>query len=156
MSDPQGDNPGVLIFPPLLFLICLVCGVIAHVVCPYRFAYSTWVRVVGGGLGLAAFGFAIWGRRTMTAAGTNVRPNLPALAIVSSGPFAYSRNPLYLGVMGLFAGIGVALASPAFLIVLAPLFVVLRLGVVSREERYLDAKFGDVYRAYKARVRRWL
>lgn len=156
MSDPSTDHPGVLIFPPLLFLICFVCGLVAHFACPYRGALLPWARVLGGGLGFASFGFSIWGRRTMTAAGTNVRPNLPALAIVSGGPFAYSRNPLYLGVMGLFVGIGIALDSPAFLSLLVPLFLVLRFGVVAREERYLEAKFGDAYRAYKARVRRWI
>jgi protein-S-isoprenylcysteine O-methyltransferase Ste14 len=56
----------------------------------------------------------------------------------------------------MFTGVGVALASPAFLTVLVPLFLVLRFGVVRREERYLETKFGDLYRGYQARVRRWL
>ena len=58
--------------------------------------------------------------------------------------------------VALFVGIGIALDSPAFLSLLVPLFLVLRFGVVAREERYLEAKFGDAYRAYKARVRRWI
>jgi len=156
VSDPSGDHPGVLIFPPLLFAIGVACGVIAHLVCPYRLPFGPWLRGLGGALGVAAVFFAIWGERTMKAAGTNVRPNLPALAIVSNGPFAFTRNPLYLAVLTLFAGIGIALASPAFLAVLVPMFLVLLVGVVRREERYLEAKFGDVYRGYKARVRRWI
>ena len=156
MSEPPGDHPGVLIFPPILFGICVVGGTILHRVCPYRLPLEPWMRGLGGALGLAAVVLAIWGERTMKAAGTNVRPNLPALAIVSNGPFAFTRNPLYLAVLTLFAGIGIALASPAFLAVLPPLVLVLRFGVVAREERYLEAKFGDVYRDYKTRVRRWI
>jgi protein-S-isoprenylcysteine O-methyltransferase Ste14 len=156
VSETPGDHPGVLIFPPLLFALCLVGGTVAHLVCPYRLPLEPWAR--GGGLaaGIAAVLFAIWGERTMKAAGTNVRPNLPALAIVSNGPFAFTRNPLYLAVLTLFAGIGVGAASPPFLAVLAPLYLVLHFGVVLREERYLEAKFGDTYRGYKTRVRRWI
>ena len=156
MSDTPNDHPGVLIFPPLLFVICVACGALAHALCPYRLPLGPWFRWVGGASGLTAGLLALWGQRTMKAAGTNVRPNLPALAIVAGGPFAFTRNPLYLALIGLFMGIGLALRSPAFLAFLAPLCLMLHFGVVLREERYLDAKFGDLYRGYKARVRRWL
>lgn len=150
------DHPGVVIFPPILFGICLVVGGIAHVVCPYRLPFSPWSRAGGAVLAISAVLFAIWGERTMKAAGTNVRPDLPATTVVSSGPFAFTRNPLYLAVLLLFAGVGLALASPAFLIVLVPLIVVLHFGVVLREERYLADKFGSAYLDYKERVRRWI
>jgi len=156
VSDTQSDHPGVLVFPPLLFVICCAGGVIAHFCCPYRLPLEPWVRFGGVALGLSAVMFAIWGQRTMKAAGTNVHPGMPALAIVAEGPFAFTRNPLYLSLIALFTAIGVALASPAFLVVLPPLALMLHFGVVLREERYLEAKFGDAYRAYKARVRRWI
>lgn len=156
MSDTSSDSPGVVIFPPLLFLLCVALGVLAHLTCPYRLAPSPWLRGLGGVLAVGAIALAIWGRRTMKAAGTNVDPSLPALAIVSGGPFAFTRNPLYLALIVLFTAIGVALADPSFLVFLLPLTLVLQFGVVLREERYLDAKFGDVYRGYKARVRRWI
>lgn len=156
MSDVANDHPGVLIFPPLLFVICVACGVLAHALCPYRLPHGRWFLWVGGASCLTAGFLAVWGKRTMTAAGTNVRPNLPALAIVADGPFAYTRNPLYVALIGLFMGIGLALRSPAFLTVLAPFALVLHFGVILREERYLEAKFGDVYLDYKSRVRRWI
>lgn len=156
MSDAPNDKPGVLIFPPLLFAICLACGAIAHFVCPYRLALSPWLRGAGGVLAVAAIAFALRAQRVMRAAGTNVHPNLPATAIVSDGPFAITRNPLYLTLLAVFAGIGVAAASPAFLTLIVPLALVLHFGVVQREERYLETKFGDTYRDYKARVRRWI
>jgi len=155
VSDGSGDHPGVVIFPPLLFVICVVIGVAAHFVCPYRLHLGPWA-LFAFALGLAALLLAQWGKRTMRAAGTNVRPNLPTLSIVDTGPFAHTRNPLYLALILLYTSIGLALQSPAFLVVLVPMVLVLRFGVVLREERYLDAKFGDAYRGYKARVRRWI
>jgi protein-S-isoprenylcysteine O-methyltransferase Ste14 len=92
----------------------------------------------------------------MRAAGTNIHPNLPATAVVSYGPFAFTRNPLYVSLLAMFAGIGVALASLAFLAVLVPFALLLHFGVVLREERYLEAKFGDAYLRYTSRVRRWI
>jgi protein-S-isoprenylcysteine O-methyltransferase Ste14 len=156
VSDSADDNPGVVIFPPLLFVICVVGGAIGTFSCPYRLPLSPWIRGLFGALAVGAIAFAMWGKRTMKAAGTNVRPDQPALAIVSHGPFAFSRNPLYLSLIALFTAIGLALASPAFLLLVVPLVLVLHFGVVLREERYLDAKFGDAYREYKARVRRWI
>jgi len=156
MSDTAGDNPGVLVFPPLFFVICVAGGLIAHFTCPYRLTLPPWSRWMFGALAVGTISFAIWGQRTMKAAGTNVHPGLPALAIVASGPFAFTRNPLYLSLIALFTAIGLTLASPAFLVLVAPLFLILHFGVVLREERYLDAKFGDAYRGYKARVRRWI
>ena len=150
------DHPGVLIFPPLLFTICLAAGVVAHFLIGDHAPLPLWVRIAGGVAGVGAIPIALWGQRVLRAAGTNIHPGQPTTAIVEAGPFAYSRNPLYLTLILLFAGIGIALASPVYLAFLLPLVAVLRWGVIAREESYLEAKFGDAYRAYKARVRRWV
>jgi protein-S-isoprenylcysteine O-methyltransferase Ste14 len=156
MSAPSGDHAAVLIFPPLLFTLCLVGGSIAHLTCPFRLGLSPWVRGAFGLIAIGALALAIWGERTMKAAGTNVHPGMPTLAIVDGGPFAFTRNPLYLSLVVLYVAIGVLLASPAFLVFVLPLAGVLHFGVILREERYLGGKFGDAYRGYKARVRRWI
>jgi protein-S-isoprenylcysteine O-methyltransferase Ste14 len=156
VNETTDDHPGVVIFPPLLFVICVACGTLAYLVFPFRLALPQWVRFLGVALVPAAITFALWGQRIMKAAGTNVRPDQPATAIVSNGPFAFTRNPLYLSLLAIFAGIGIAAASLTFLAVIVPLALVLHFGVVLPEERYLDAKFGDTYRAYRARVRRWI
>lgn len=156
MSDAPNDHPGVLIFPPLLFVICLACGATAYLVYPFRLGFGSWLRGSGGLVVLAAIAFALWGQRSMRAAGTNINPNLPATAVVSDGPFAFTRNPLYVSLLAMFAGIGVLTASLAFLAVLVPFALVLHFGVVLREERYLETKFGDAYLGYKSRVRRWI
>ena len=155
MSAAGRDRPDIVVFPPMLFAASLVVGLVTHRLCPYRLD-AIWLRWAGGAIAVLSLLAGLWGERTMKAAGTNVRPDRPALSIVDRGPFAYSRNPLYLSVLGLFTGIGLALASPAFLVVLFPLAVILHFGIVSGEEAYLEDKFGEVYRSYKERVRRWL
>jgi protein-S-isoprenylcysteine O-methyltransferase Ste14 len=92
----------------------------------------------------------------MRRAGTNIRPDQPTLALVTDGAFRFSRNPLYLAAAGLYVGVALLVHALWPLVLLIPMLAVLQWGVVAREERYLEAKFGDAYRAYKARVRRWL
>ena len=91
----------------------------------------------------------------MKRAGTNLRPDRPATVVVTDGPFRFSRNPLYLSLIALY--LGITLLFDAFwpLVTLAPALAVMHWGAVLRKEQYLEAKFGDEYRAYKARVRRW-
>jgi protein-S-isoprenylcysteine O-methyltransferase Ste14 len=92
----------------------------------------------------------------MRRAQTNVDPYKPATAVVTRGPFRFTRNPLYLSMTLMYGGIAtVANALPAALL----LPIVLRLmwrGVIEREERYLERKFGDEYIEYKARTPRWI
>jgi protein-S-isoprenylcysteine O-methyltransferase Ste14 len=92
----------------------------------------------------------------MKRAGTNIRPDQPTLAIVSDGPFQFTRNPLYLALTGLYVGITLLVDALWPLLLLVPVLAVLQWGVVAREERYLEAKFGEPYRTYKSRVRRWV
>ena len=92
----------------------------------------------------------------MLDAGTNIRPNLPAKAIVTSGPFRFSRNPLYCSLTLLYLGLSAFLNTWWSLILLVPLLLVMHVGVVRREERYLERKFGEEYRRYRSSVRRYL
>lgn len=92
----------------------------------------------------------------MRRAGTNVDPYHPTTAIVEAGPYRYTRNPLYVGMALIYSGISArANALPAALLLPAVLHLVDR-GVIRREERYLEGKFGDEYLRYKGRVRRWI
>lgn len=92
----------------------------------------------------------------MRRAGTNIRPDRPALALVTDGPFRVSRNPLYLATTGLYVAIALLIDTLWPLLLLPGVLLVLDWGVIRREERYLEAKFGDAYRVYRARVRRWI
>jgi protein-S-isoprenylcysteine O-methyltransferase Ste14 len=104
-------------------------------------------------LALALFAWAIV---TMTRAGSNVPTNRPTTTIVESGPYRFTRNPIYLGMFLGLIGLTIAFDTLWLLVMLVPFALVIRYGVVAREEAYLDRKFGEVYRAYRSRVRRWL
>jgi protein-S-isoprenylcysteine O-methyltransferase Ste14 len=145
--------------PPLLYLACLLLGLALDCVLPLPFivpeaALVRWAA--GGGLSLIGVAIAAAGIRNFSRAATPVPSNQPVRALVTTGIHGWSRNPIYVGMFLLYAGIGVAARSPWVLVLALPLVVVLRYGVVAREEAYLERRFGDAYRDYKARVRRWL
>lgn len=157
MAESERDNPGVLVFPPVLVAGTLGIGLLLQWLYPWNLPITETARtVLAAGLLTAAAALGLWGQRTMHGADTNIDPRKPSTAIVTSGPFRFTRNPLYLFLLGLYLGVTVAVATVWPLLFLVPVFLVLHFGVVRREERYLEAKFGEPYRAYTAQVRRWL
>src|SRR5262245_8454225 len=152
----SADRPGIVAPPPVLYLGALAAAFLLRWFWPLPF----WGREVAVwfGIALVLVGLAIgvWGRQTMVRAGTNVDPRRPATAVVTSGPFRFSRNPLYVGLTLIYLGITTALDTAWGLVLVVPLLVVMHQGVVRREERYLERKFGDGYRQYLAAVRRYL
>ena len=151
-----GDNPGVVAFPPLIFAAFAAVGIAMHFIAPVPLLPDWPARVVGIGLVFLAGTLALWARRVMVAAGTNIRPDLPALTIVRDGPYRFTRNPMYLSLCLLQVAIGFLVDDWVALLLVVPLALVLHFGVILREERYLEAKFGDQYLELKRRVRRWL
>jgi protein-S-isoprenylcysteine O-methyltransferase Ste14 len=157
MTGEKGsDSPGVIAFPPLIFGGTLAIGLIAHFLVPIRPFPVMPSRLVGAVLLVGSAVLAKWGESTMRRAGTNVRPDRPTTAIVVDGPFRYTRNPLYLATTGLYVGVTLLVDALWPLVLLPPMLAIIEWGVIRREERYLDAKFGDTYQAYSRRVRRWL
>ena len=161
-TGQQADDTAVargIARPPLLYLACLLLGLALDRVLPLPFILpeAGLVRwAVGGGLILIGVAIVTAGIRNFSRAATPVPSNQPVRALVTTGIHGWSRNPIYVGMFLLYAGIGVAARSPWVLVLALPLVVVLRYGVVAREEAYLERRFGDAYRDYKARVRRWL
>ena len=92
----------------------------------------------------------------MQATSTNVNPSLPTTAIVTSGPFRFSRNPLYVGLTLLYFGLTLAFNTWWSVVLLVPILIIMHRGVVLREECYLEQKFGETYRQYRSKVRRYL
>ena len=150
------DSPGVLVFPPALFAGTLVLGLVLHWLRPVSLLPPFPTRLAGLVVLVLSWWLVHSAEAAMKRAGTNVRPDQPSLAIVTDGPFRFSRNPMYLATTGLYLGITLLVNTPWPLILLSPMLLVLHWGVVRREERYLEAKFGEPYRAYKSRVRRWV
>jgi protein-S-isoprenylcysteine O-methyltransferase Ste14 len=97
-----------------------------------------------------------WAISTMTRAGSNVPTRLPTTTIVETGRYRFTRNPIYLGMVLGLIGLAIAFNRLWLLVTLVPSALVIRYGVIAREEAYLERKFGEVYLAYKSRVRRWL
>ncbi len=151
------DSPGVIILPPLLYGVAVVLALLLNWAWPLSILPSTATAFWSGvPLLLLSGALALWGKRSMKQAGTNINPLQPATSLVITGPFRLSRNPLYLSLTLLFAGLSLIVNNLWGLIALVPVLVVLHFGVILREERYLEAKFGESYRQYRSQVRRWL
>ena len=111
---------------------------------------------IGGIVFVLALALFAWAIATMTRAGSNVPTNLPTITIDETGPYRFTRNPIYLGMFLGLVGLAIAFDNLWLLAMLVPFTLAIRYGVVAREEAYLERKFGDAYRQYRARVRRWL
>jgi protein-S-isoprenylcysteine O-methyltransferase Ste14 len=158
MGEPR-DTAGVIAPPPLLALAAVLLGlaldwllpggVLTTVLAPWvRFPIAAVLLGAGATLGL----FAVYGFRQ---AGTHVEPWKPSTALVTGGVFGRLRNPMYVGLTLMLAGLAVLLASDWMLVTTMIFVPVIHFGVVRREERYLEKKFGEAYRSYKAGVPRY-
>jgi len=150
------DNPGVIAFPPLIWLVNIVISVLVHLFVQIPIMRYGICLVCGIVFIILAPTLAVSAFRTMKSAGTNVHPSEPALTIVRGGPFRFTRNPLYLALCLLQIALGFFLNDWITLLFVVPLTVIFHYGVVLREERYLTAKFGESYLQYKREVRRWI
>ncbi|MER9756328.1 isoprenylcysteine carboxylmethyltransferase family protein [Mesorhizobium sp. M0166] len=152
------DVPGVIALPPLIFLGFLVAATVLEVLVPLPVkAGQALARYLAGAV-LAVCGFVLifMAAGRFQAAGTNIPPTLPTTSLVVDGIYRRTRNPFYLGTTLIYLGLGVAAGSLWAIALVIPLLWVINAGVIAPEERYLERKFGDAYRAYKARVRRWV
>jgi protein-S-isoprenylcysteine O-methyltransferase Ste14 len=155
-ASEAADNPGVVIRPPLLFLATIATGVVLELLFPLPVIPDALARPLGIPLLVLGIALLAWAVREFGRRGTNVPTNMPSLRIVRSGPYRWTRNPIYVGFTGFQLGIALWMNGGWLLATLVLALLVIRFGVVAREERYLEAKFGDEYRQYKAAVRRWI
>ena len=152
----NSDTAGVVAPPPLIYLAGLAVGFALEALLPGSSVPAAIQWGLGGVLVVAGVALLLSFNTAFSRKGTAVEPWKPTTAIVTTGPYRLTRNPAYLGMALVY--VGVALMSDA-LWVLAPLPVVLAVvdrGVIAREERYLERKFGQEYVDYKSRVRRWI
>jgi protein-S-isoprenylcysteine O-methyltransferase Ste14 len=153
------DHADVAIKPPLLFLGALALGCLLSLVFPIGLGLASANGLAFTvGLTFVAIGFALAGisARAFQLAGTHVVPGRPSTALVTTGPYHFTRNPIYIGFVLVYFGLSIMLTSLWVLLLLIPVVIILQRGVVEREETYLERKFGRAYRKYKAQVPRWL
>jgi protein-S-isoprenylcysteine O-methyltransferase Ste14 len=159
-SSKSTDTPGLIMPPPLFLLIGLGLAVVldwttgpSFLAAPGFDSLQSWI---GFAVLLVAMALAVSGFRAFTRAGTNVDPYQPALKLVTTGPYRFTRNPMYLGMVLFLVGVSLMFSVEWGLLLTPPLWFAYDRLVVAREEDYLSRKFGEPYRAFLGRTRRWI
>ncbi len=156
MNANERDTPKVITFPPLVYVPFLAMGIVLDFLFPLPLLPNRVQYLVGFAV------FAVSGLimpfvlLEFRKARTNFDPRKPTTAIITTGPYRFSRNPSYLVLTLLCVGIGIAADSIWILGLLIPAIIVMHYGVIVREEQYLENKFGEEYLRYRRSVRRWL
>jgi protein-S-isoprenylcysteine O-methyltransferase Ste14 len=155
MSDNQ-DNPGINVPPPLIYVVPLILGLLLDRRAHLPFLPRSATRSLGWPLIGAAVTLNAWFLRTIRDAEVPIRTDKPVPRLSTEGPFRYTRNPGYLCLAMIYAGIAVLRNSLWAILFLPLVLIVIQREVIGREERYLERTFGEEYLAYKRRVRRWV
>ena len=150
------DTPGVIFPPPLIFAAFFCLGLAVDALIPPPSWAGPLERGIGGALIAAGVITGMVVVLQFRRAKTHIEPWKPTSALVTSGIYRWSRNPAYVALALCHAGLALSLGKAWALAMLLPALVVIRFGVIRREERYLEHKFGETYRAYCGTVRRWL
>lgn len=161
MKDEKSVGPGVKFPPPLLFVGGLVVawflGSRVYNLPMFPLSVPPIVfRALGYLFVLVGVGIAGWGMVTFARAHTAIIPSKPAASLVDTGPYRFTRNPMYTGMTIAYLGVAVHLNSGWSILLLPLVLFLLHRFVIRREERYLSAAFGETYDAYRAQVKRWV
>lgn len=159
VTDSTDDRPSAFPWPPVLLVGAIVAALALERVLiplPVPFAETGLVHFAGMTLLTAGIVLTVWAAMQFPRHRTSIRPDRGSEALVMAGPFAFSRNPIYLGEVMAIAGAGIGF-NRLWLLLAAPAFMALvtRLAIL-REEAYLERRFGASYHDYRSRVRRWL
>lgn len=157
MSDQTEDRADVVVRPPLMWFLLVGAGYGLSWLIPLRFVPGDWPNIwIGAGVFAVGFVIALWSARQFKNFRGDVDTHTPSSALVDSGPFAISRNPIYCGMLLGTIGAGIAADTLWIIAGLVIWYPVMRYGVIGREEEYLERHFGAPYLEYKSRVRRWI
>lgn len=155
---PERDHPNVPVHPPVVFLAAFLVAVVLELIFPTRAFHALGRFGDAVGMLLAAAGFLIgaWALLAFRAGGENPSPNTRTDQVLTSGPYRFSRNPIYVAMALVSFGMAFAFSNAWLLATTVIALIVIRFFVIAREEKYLQAKFGGAYTAYKRKVRRWV
>lgn len=150
------DHAGVWIPPPFLYVAVFLVGVLLENRLPLSLLPDIGAGLGGSVLIVAGAGLSFWSAALLRSRRTSVIPIRPTTALVVDGPYRLSRNPMYLGLVGVFVGVALVM-QVLWAILLVPILVwLVTVAVTRKEEVYLEQKFGAEYLDYRAAVRRWL
>lgn len=150
------DHPDVLVPPPFIYLGYLLGALAVNWALPITTPASLILEVVGGILVVVGVGLAVWAFSMMFKAHTTPDSRQPTTALVTSGPYRFTRNPIYLGFLLIYLGFTVYAGTYWGLLLSPFLIATVTRSLIRPEEVYLDGKFHDSYKEYSARVRRWV
>ena len=152
----ENDNPNVIAPPPLIFLSGLLVGGLISWFFPVGFLPKSFAVISGVVMIVAGFAVILTSILQMRRAETNVEPWKPTTSILDDGLYGISRNPIYVAMALIYTGVAFLFNSFWFLPPLILVLLIIHYGVILREEKYLEGKFGVEYLNYKNRVRRWV
>ena len=152
------ERPNTVPWPPLIYLGAIVAAALLEYLFPHTPALpeSLLLRWLGGAVFLGGLWLALAGIRQFVEIDTPVNPTGQARQLATEGIYARTRNPMYLGALVGFVGLGLALRSTWLLLAVPAMAVALHILAISREEAYLERVFGEEYRHFRSRVRRWI
>jgi protein-S-isoprenylcysteine O-methyltransferase Ste14 len=160
MSDSEAknlrDHSGVFVPPPLIYFVFFIIGMLLQLVCSVRILSPSADRAIGVICIMSGLTLIAWSVQTFWRSKTSVIPVRPSSAIVTGGPFRFTRNPMYIALTLLYLGTAFWLNTLWPIVLLPVLLFLVQSYVIAREERYLERKFGKEYLQYKSRVRKWL
>jgi protein-S-isoprenylcysteine O-methyltransferase Ste14 len=157
-EERAGDGRGTAGLPappPVIFLLFLGLGFALDALMPDN-DLPAWLQWAGAAVIAAGIALLVWFERTLRRARTPANPFRPTKALATDGAYRLSRNPGYLAMAIICAGVALAADAPWALVMLAPARAAIQLLVIAREERYLEGLFGEEYLSYKRRTRRWI
>jgi len=155
-QEHASDSPRVIAPPPLIYLGGLILGLLLHYEKPLEFIPDSLSLLLSVILIAVSVVLVTTSIKFFAKAHTNVDVRKPTTSIVASGPYSFSRNPIYLALTFLYLGVTIWINDLWLLGMLIPVMLTIRYGVIKREEAYLEKKFGETYTQYKKSVRRWL
>jgi protein-S-isoprenylcysteine O-methyltransferase Ste14 len=154
---PNEDHPAVTLHPPTMLLLALIVGYVIRLFVGGRLPLPrAFAEGLGGLFVIVGLALVLMSVRAFNESGETLAPASPSRQLLRAGPYRFSRNPIYLGLMLFGVGFGLATSNIWIILATAVVGLLLHFFVILREEDYLERQFGDSYREYKAQVRRWI
>lgn len=150
------DSPGVRVPPPLFYVLATLGGYLLNRRWPLRVVAGDGIKVIAGSLALASVALMASSIGNFRRVRTSIVPVRPATTLVITGPYRFTRNPMYVGLAALTLAMGLFMNSWWPILLLLPALLLVRFFVIAPEERYLQRRFGADYVAYMHDVRRWV